>query len=86
MGHYETIRNCGRQVRGKQTLATIGYEAATVPDFLHALTDEGVQILVDVPAMARPQHDASDRAALPGRPWLTWRTWCLGSPLVADDF
>ncbi|MBV9773124.1 MAG: DUF488 domain-containing protein [Gemmatimonadetes bacterium] len=35
-----------------QTIATIGYEDATVPRFLDALRDEGVELLVDVRAVA----------------------------------
>jgi uncharacterized protein (DUF488 family) len=35
-----------------RTLATIGYELATVPTFLAALTDAGVELLVDVRAVA----------------------------------
>ena len=33
-------------------LATIGYEAATVPGFLEALREAGVELLVDVRALA----------------------------------
>ena len=35
-----------------QTVATIGYEAATVPSFLDALREAGVELLVDVRAVA----------------------------------
>lgn len=34
------------------TVATIGYEAATVPSFLDALREAGVELLVDVRAVA----------------------------------
>lgn len=34
------------------SIATIGYESATVRSFLQALTDDGVELLVDVRAVA----------------------------------
>lgn len=34
------------------TLATIGYEDATVPDFVRALREAGIDLLVDVRALA----------------------------------
>ena len=37
---------------GRRPLATIGYEAATVASLLEALRAEGVELLVDVRAVA----------------------------------
>jgi uncharacterized protein (DUF488 family) len=34
------------------TLSTIGYEASTVPDFLRALAEADIQLLIDVRAVA----------------------------------
>jgi uncharacterized protein (DUF488 family) len=48
------------------TLATIGYENTTVPHFLAALTEAGVELLVDVRAVAssrRPGFAKSKLAA-----------------------
>jgi uncharacterized protein (DUF488 family) len=36
----------------KHYLATIGYEAATVPDFMDALNEAGIKLVVDIRAVA----------------------------------
>lgn len=51
---------------GPATLATIGYEGATVPAFLEALRTAGVELLVDVRAVAssrRPGYSKTRLAA-----------------------
>lgn len=46
------------------TLATIGYEAATVRSFLNALEDAGIQLLVDVRAVAMSRRPGFAKTAL----------------------
>ena len=46
------------------TLATIGYEAATVRSFLNALEDAGVDLLVDVRAVAMSRRPGFAKTAL----------------------
>lgn len=46
------------------TLATIGYEAATVRSFLNALDDAGIQLLVDVRAVAMSRRPGFAKTAL----------------------
>src|SRR3954470_19174993 len=46
------------------TLATIGYEGATVPKFLEALTAAKVQLLVDVRAVASSRRPGFAKTAL----------------------
>jgi uncharacterized protein (DUF488 family) len=46
------------------TLATIGYEAATVRTFLDALRDAGVELLVDVRALASSRRPGFAKTAL----------------------
>lgn len=45
-------------------LATIGYEATTVPAFLAALGDAGIDLVVDVRAIARSRRPGFARTAL----------------------
>ena len=46
------------------TLATIGYEAASVPRFLGALRDAGVELLVDVRAVASSRRPGFAKSRL----------------------
>jgi uncharacterized protein (DUF488 family) len=46
------------------TVATIGYEGATVADFLTALREEGVTLLVDVRAIASSRRPGFAKTAL----------------------
>jgi uncharacterized protein (DUF488 family) len=46
------------------TLATIGYEAATVRNFLNALEDAGIELLVDVRAVAMSRRPGFAKTAL----------------------
>lgn len=46
------------------TVATIGYEGTTVPDFLRALTSAGVDLLVDVRAVASSRRAGFAKTAL----------------------
>lgn len=45
-------------------LATVGYEAATVPAFLRALGTAGVELLVDVRAVARSRRPGFSKTQL----------------------
>lgn len=45
-------------------VATIGYQAATVPGFLRALTDAGVELLIDVRAVASSRRPGFAKTAL----------------------
>src|SRR5690606_33391533 len=45
-------------------IATIGYQATTVPAFLHSLTQEGVELLVDVRAVASSRRPGFSKTAL----------------------
>lgn len=45
-------------------LATIGYQATTVPAFLNSLTGEGVELLVDVRAVASSRRPGFAKSAL----------------------
>lgn len=45
-------------------LATVGYEAATVRDFLAALEDAGIDLLVDVRAVASSRRPGFAKTAL----------------------
>ena len=45
-------------------LATIGYEATTVPRFLETLRDAGVELLVDVRALASSRRPGFAKTAL----------------------
>ncbi|MEP6733759.1 MAG: DUF488 domain-containing protein [bacterium] len=47
-------------------LATIGYEGATVQGFLHALRTEGVELLVDVRALAMSRRPGFAKTRLAG--------------------
>lgn len=47
-----------------QTLATIGYEGTTVQDFLEALTDARIELLVDVRAVAMSRRPGFAKSAL----------------------
>lgn len=47
-----------------QTLATIGYEAASVPRFLGALRDAGIELLVDVRAVASSRRPGFAKSRL----------------------
>jgi uncharacterized protein (DUF488 family) len=38
------------------SIATVGYEGATVDSFLHALREEGVELVVDIRAVARSRR------------------------------
>lgn len=46
------------------TLATIGYEATTVRSFLNTLEDAGIQLLVDVRAVAMSRRPGFAKTAL----------------------
>jgi uncharacterized protein (DUF488 family) len=46
------------------TLWTIGYEAAAVPEFLRTLRDTGVELLVDVRAVASSRRPGYAKTAL----------------------
>jgi uncharacterized protein (DUF488 family) len=46
------------------TLATIGYEGTTVPEFLETLTDARVELLVDVRAVAMSRRPGFAKSAL----------------------
>ncbi|MDB4877850.1 MAG: hypothetical protein JWM41_4296 [Gemmatimonadetes bacterium] len=46
------------------TIATIGYEGATVADFLEALTAHGVELLVDIRAVASSRRPGFAKTAL----------------------
>lgn len=48
----------------KRTIATIGYETATVRTFLEALTEERVDLLVDVRAVASSRRPGFAKSAL----------------------
>ena len=45
-------------------ISTVGYQATTVPAFLQALTDEGVELLVDVRAVASSRRPGFSKSAL----------------------
>lgn len=45
-------------------VATIGYEAATVPGFLRALRDAGIELLIDVRAVASSRRPGFAKTAL----------------------
>ncbi|MEP6573172.1 MAG: DUF488 domain-containing protein [Gemmatimonadota bacterium] len=45
-------------------IATIGYQAATVPSFLLALTDAGIELLVDIRAVASSRRPGFSKTAL----------------------
>jgi len=45
-------------------IATIGYQGTTVPHFLEALRDEGVELLVDVRAVASSRRPGFAKSAL----------------------
>lgn len=47
-----------------RSLATIGYEAATVPGFLEALRADGVELLVDVRAVASSRRPGFAKSRL----------------------
>jgi len=67
-----------------RTVATIGYEGATVQGFLDALRDEGVDLLVDVRAVAssrRPGFSKSRLAANLGEAGIEYlHLRALGTP------
>src|SRR5687768_1090158 len=67
-----------------RTVATIGYEGATVQGFLDALRDEGVDLLVDVRAVAssrRPGFSKSRLAANVGEAGIEYlHLRALGTP------
>ena len=46
------------------TLATVGYQATTVQNFLHALREHGVELLVDVRAVASSRRPGFAKTAL----------------------
>jgi uncharacterized protein (DUF488 family) len=46
------------------TIATIGYEAATIPGVLEALRDAGVELLVDVRAVASSRRPGFSKTRL----------------------
>lgn len=48
------------------TLSTIGYESATMPDFLDALTDGGVQLVADIRAVAGSRRPGFSKTRLAG--------------------
>lgn len=48
----------------RKTVYTIGYEGATMPSFLAALTDAGVKLLVDVRAVASSRRPGFSKTAL----------------------
>ena len=48
----------------KRTLCTIGYEGATVTSFLTALRDAGVELLVDIRALASSRRPGFAKTAL----------------------
>lgn len=50
--------------RAPADLATVGYEGATVPSFLRALTDHGIELLVDVRAVAGSRRPGFAKTAL----------------------
>jgi uncharacterized protein (DUF488 family) len=45
-------------------IATIGYQSATVPSFLQALRDAGIELVVDVRAVANSRRPGFAKAAL----------------------
>jgi uncharacterized protein (DUF488 family) len=47
-----------------QTLATTGYQGTTVPDFLAALEEAGVEIVVDIRAVASSRRPGFAKSAL----------------------
>ena len=47
-----------------RTIATIGYQAATMASFLRALRDAGVELLVDVRAVASSRRPGFSKTAL----------------------
>ena len=47
-----------------RTIATIGYQAATMPSFLRALEEAGVELLVDVRAVASSRRPGFSKTAL----------------------
>src|SRR6476661_10322490 len=49
---------------GRKTLCTIGYEGATVASFLEALRAAGVELLVDVRALASSRRPGFAKTAL----------------------
>jgi uncharacterized protein (DUF488 family) len=67
-----------------EAIATIGYEAATVPSFLEALREEGVDLLVDVRAVAssrRPGFAKTKLAANLAEAGIDYRHFrALGTP------
>lgn len=50
----------------RPTVATIGYQAATVPSFLAALADARVELLVDVRAVASSRRPGFSKSRLAG--------------------
>lgn len=48
----------------RPTLATIGYESAAVPEFLATLRDAGIELLVDVRAVAGSRRPGYAKTAL----------------------
>ena len=48
----------------KRTLATIGYEGASLQSFLRALQDAGVELLVDIRAVASSRRPGFSKNAL----------------------
>ena len=48
----------------KRTVATVGYQATTVQNFLRALTEHGVELLVDVRAVASSRRPGFAKTAL----------------------
>ena len=51
---------------GRPTVATIGYQLATVPSFLAALAEAGVELLVDVRAVASSRRPGFSKSRLAG--------------------
>lgn len=49
---------------GEKEVATIGYQGATVRTFLQALAEQGVQLLVDVRAVASSRRPGFSKSAL----------------------
>ncbi|HEX6693465.1 MAG TPA: DUF488 domain-containing protein [Longimicrobiales bacterium] len=47
-------------------LSTIGYESATMPDFLEALTEGGVQLVADIRAVAGSRRPGFSKTRLAG--------------------
>lgn len=55
-----------RSKPGQVRVLTMGYEAETVPSFLEALRQNGVELLVDVRAAARSRRPGFAKTALAG--------------------